>query len=71
MMGRMVTGLMGNPSSQSFLFLGREAKVMGIFVPLKRVDWAGGSPSTAPSAYCWVWAPSMESGMTADRELTC
>jgi hypothetical protein len=42
MMGRMVTGLMGNLSSQSFLFLGREAKVMGIFVPLKRVDWAGG-----------------------------
>lgn len=62
---------MGSPNSQSFLFLGREAKVMGIFVPLKRVEWAGGDPSTALSSNCCVRARSIDSGMTADSGFIC
>lgn len=37
MRGRIVY-LIGSPNSQSFLFLGREVKVIGIFMPLKRVE---------------------------------
>jgi hypothetical protein len=39
---RKATVQMGSQSSQSFLFLYRTANVVGVFVPLKRVEWAGG-----------------------------
>jgi hypothetical protein len=52
---KTATARMGSFSSQSFLFfllLYPAANVAGVFVPLKRVEWAGGSVQTI---YGMVW----------------
>lgn len=43
--GKMATLMTEGLSSQSFLSLCRDVNVAGILAPLKRVEWAGGSPS--------------------------